>query len=156
MSENIAELIAEAEALPVFDLPELTNDDAVELGLIAVDLIRAEGLNLAVRIVLRDDVVFQAKLKQTGPGNDEWLAGKAAAATLSGEPSLLSRLRAEAAGTTFAELPDIDHAVVKGFGGSIPLRVAGELVGTITTSGEADTTDHRIASEAVRRFLAAR
>ena len=38
-------------------------------------------------------------------------------------------------------------------GGSIPLRVNGEVVGTITTSGEPDVVDHATAAEAIRRYL---
>ena len=44
---------ADVAAQPVIDLPAFTNEDAVDLGLIAVDLIRERGVNLAVRIVLR-------------------------------------------------------------------------------------------------------
>jgi uncharacterized protein (UPF0303 family) len=145
---------ADIVAQPVIDLPAFSNDDAVDLGLIAVALIRERGLNLAVRIVLRDDVVFVARLGTTGPGNDQWLAGKAATVARFGEPSLLVRRRHEEAGTPFEERDDVDHDTLKAHGGSMPIRVAGELVGSITTSGEPDVVDHDVTSEAVRRFLA--
>ena len=147
---------ADVEAQPVIDVPEFSADDAVDLGLIAVALIRERELNLAVRIVLRDDVVFQAKLKSTGVGNDPWLAGKAAVVERFGEPSLLVRRRHEEAGTPFAERTDVDHEVLKAHGGSMPIKVGGEVVGTITTSGEPDVVDHATTAEAVRRFLATR
>ena len=146
---------ADVEAQPSIDLPEFTNDDAVGLGLIAVEVIRERGLNLAVRIVLRGDTVFQAKLGGTGPGNDPWLAGKAAVVEKFGEPSLLVKLRHHEAGTPFEERTDIDHDVLKAHGGSMPIRVNGDVVGTITTSGEPDVVDHATTAEAVRRYLAA-
>ena len=130
------------------DVASFTNDDAVRLGETTIQVIRERGLSLAVRIVLRDDVVFLAKLGDTGPGNDLWLAGKAAVAVRFGEPSLLVRRRHEEAGTPF-ESDD----TFKAHGGSLPIRVAGEIVGSITTSGEPDVVDHDVASEAVRRFL---
>ena len=37
---------------------------------------------------------------------------------------------------------------------SIPLKADGEIVGTITTSGEADAVDHEAAAEALARYLA--
>jgi uncharacterized protein (UPF0303 family) len=148
--------VADLEAQPGIDLPAFGNDDAVELGLIAVDLIRERGLDLAVRIVLNGDTVFQAKLGTTGPGNDPWLAGKAAVVERFGEPSLLVKLRHLDAGTPFEERTDVDHDVVKAHGGSMPIRVNGEVVGTITTSGEPDVVDHATTAEAVRRFLATR
>jgi uncharacterized protein (UPF0303 family) len=123
---------------------------------VAIELIREQNLNLSVRILLRDDVVFQAKLKGTGADNDPWLAGKAAVAARFGEPSLLVRLRHDAAGTPFEERDDIDHDVLKAHGGSSPIRVNGEIVGSITTSGEPDVVDHAVTAKAVQRYLEAR
>jgi uncharacterized protein (UPF0303 family) len=145
---------ADLEGQPQLDVASFTNDDAVHLGELAVAVIRQHGWSLAVRIVLRGDVVFQAKLGGTGPGNDQWLAGKAAVVERFGEPSLLVRRRHEEAGTAFEDRDDIDHETHKAHGGSMPIRVAGELVGTITTSGEPDVVDHAATSEAVARFLA--
>lgn len=147
--------IADLEAQPAIDLAGFGNDDAVELGLIAVEVIRERRLNLAVRVVLEGDTVFQAKLGATGPGNDPWLAGKAAVVERFGEPSLLVKLRHLDAGTPFEDRTDVDHDALKAHGGSMPIRVNGAVVGTITTSGEPDVVDHATTAEAVRRFLAA-
>jgi uncharacterized protein (UPF0303 family) len=140
--------VADLEAQPALDVAEFTNDDAVRMGELAIAVIREHGWNLAVRIVLRGDVVFIAKLGTTGAGNDPWLAGKAALVERFGEPSLLVRRRHEEAGTPF-----VDDDTLKAHGGSIPIRVGGEVVGTITTSGEPDVIDHTATAEAVRRFL---
>lgn len=145
--------VDDLEREEVLDAESFDNDDAVDLGLAAVEVIDERGLNLAVRIVLRDDVVFQAKLGSTGPGNDGWLAGKHAVVLRFGESSLLVRRRHEAAGTPFEQLADIDHDGFKAHGGSIPIRVRGEVVGSITTSGEPDVVDHATSAEAVRRYL---
>ncbi|HEY4225905.1 MAG TPA: heme-binding protein [Pseudolysinimonas sp.] len=144
---------ADVAAQPTIDLSSFDNDDAVDLGLIAVEVIREQNVSLAVRILLRGDVVFQAKLKATGPGNDPWLAGKAAVVEHFGDPSLLVKLRHQEAGTPFEDRDDVDHAVLKAHGGSMPIRVNGEVVGSITTSGEPDVVDHRATAEAVRRYL---
>ncbi|MGP3535999.1 heme-degrading domain-containing protein [Microbacterium sp. RD1] len=144
---------ADIESEPVLDVARFDNDAAVDLGLTAVEVIDERGLNLAVRIVLHGDVVFQAKLGTTGPGNDPWLAGKAAVAEEFGEPSLLVKLRHLEAGTPFERLEGVDHDTLRAHGGAIPLRVRGELVGTITMSGEPDVLDHATAAEAVRRYL---
>ncbi|HTN55167.1 MAG TPA: heme-binding protein [Microbacterium sp.] len=148
--------VAELQYLNDIDLVDFGNDDAVRLGRLAVDIITERDLNLAVDIVLGDDLVFRAKLKETGPGNDPWLRAKAAAALRFGEASMLVKLRHLEAGTAFDERDDVDHDVVKAYGGSIPLKVAGEIVGTITTSGEADAIDHETAAEALARYLARR
>ena len=145
--------VPELEELRDLSVGELTADDAVDLGLVAVALIRERDLNLAVDVTLRGHSMFRAKLKRTGPGNDVWLDAKAAVATHFGEPSLLVKLRHLEAGTPFENRTDVDHSRRRAHGGSIPLRNGDEVVGTITVSGEPDVVDHEVAAEALRRFL---
>lgn len=144
--------VEDLEASPVFELPSFSNDDAVRLGMIGVEVIREFGLDLALEIVREGDLVFRAKTGSTGPGNDEWLAGKAAAARHYGVASLLVRRRLEASGRTTAD-DGLDDSV-KSHGGSIPILVDNVVVGTVTMSGEPDVLDHQAAAETVRRFLA--
>lgn len=143
---------SDLDYLNSIQFPRFTTDDAVSLGLVALSVIREWDLSLAVDVVLGDDLVFRAKLKDTGADNDSWLAGKAAVARHYGEPSLQVRLRLAEAGSRFEDL-DFDHDAYKAHGGSIPIRVDGEIVGTITTSGEPDAVDHEVAAEAIRRYL---
>lgn len=144
--------IDDLEPLTRLDLGIFTNEDAVDLGLCAVEIITERELDLAVDIVLDDYLVFRARLGTTGPDNDPWLAGKAAAAVYFEEPSLLVRLRHEASGQTVADF-GLDADVHRTHGGSIPLRAAGRIVGTITISGEPDVIDHEVASDAIKRYL---
>jgi uncharacterized protein (UPF0303 family) len=152
MSDLPVFTIADLESVPAFDHASFDNDDAVTLGLLAVGVIRHHRANLAVRIVLRGDAVFVAKLGTTGPGNDPWLAGKAAVAERFAEPSLLVRRRHEAAGTPFTERTDVDHELFRAHGGSVPIFVNGDVVGTITMSGEPDAVDHGLVAETIRRY----
>jgi uncharacterized protein (UPF0303 family) len=149
MSDEIPTFtVEELESVPRAELPRLDNADAVTLGIIATNVIHERGRNLAVDIVVGDDLVYRAKLGTTNAGNDEWLAGKAVTTRAFGEPSLLVRRRRESG----AELEVTDE--MKVYGGSIPLFVAGDLVGTITMSGEPDHVDHATCAEAVERYLA--
>jgi uncharacterized protein (UPF0303 family) len=152
MSELPVFTVADLESVAPFDRTSFDNDDAVALGLVAIEVIRHHGANLAVRIVLRGDAVFAAKLGTTGAGNDPWLAGKAAVAERYGEPSLLVRRRHEEAGTPFDDRTDIDHDAFRAHGGAVPIFVNGQVVGSITMSGEPDVVDHALAAEAIRRF----
>jgi uncharacterized protein (UPF0303 family) len=138
--------------VPRFEPASFDNDDAVALGLLAVEVIRHHHANLAVRIALRGDAVFVAKLGTTGPGNDAWLAGKAAVAERFGEPSLLVRRRHEEAGTPFSDRDDVDHDALRAHGGAVPIFVGGDVVGSITMSGEPDVVDHALVAETIRRF----
>lgn len=152
MSELPVFTVADLEAVPPFDRASFDNDDAVALGLVAVEVIRHHAADLAVRIRLRGDTVFVAKLGSTGAGNDPWLAGKAAVAERFGEPSLLVRRRHEAAGAPFEDRADVDHDALRAHGGAVPIFVDGEVVGSITMSGEPDVIDHALVAETIRRF----
>lgn len=150
-------------ALPEFSLDELEevsrvdvgvfgNEEAVDLGLCAVEVITERDLSLSVDVVVHGDLVFRARLGSTGPDNDPWLRGKAAVARHFEEASLLVRRRLEASGQSVADF-GLDPDVYRAHGGAIPLRAGGEVVGTITVSGEPDVVDHDVAAEALRRFL---
>lgn len=144
--------IDDLEPLARLDFGVFTNEDAVDLGLCAVEIITERELDLAVDVIIDDYLVFRARLGSTGPGNDPWLAGKAAVAVHFEEPSLLVRRRHEATGQTVADF-GLDPDVYRAHGGSVPLRAGGRIVGTITISGEPDVIDHEVASDAVKRFL---
>lgn len=145
--------VADLEQLNELSVGEMSADDAVDLGLVAIDLIRSRDLNLAVDVTLRGHSMLRAKLKNTGPDNDFWLDAKAAVAVRFGEPSLLVKLRHLEAGTPFEDRTDVDHSRLRAHGGSIPLHNGGAVVGTITVSGEPDVIDHEVAAEALRRYL---
>lgn len=150
--------------LPVFELDDLETaapfavasfdvDDAARLGTIALEVIREHGWSLAIDIVLGETLVFRAMTGETGEGNVRWLAGKAAVARHYGVPSLLAKRRLEAAGRTVTD-DGLDADSHPAYGGAIPILVGGDVIGTVTASGEPDVVDHAAAAEAVRRFLA--
>ena len=147
--------VADLEPLANLSFIGFTTDDAVDLGLVAVQVIKEWDLSLAVDIVLHGDLVFRAKLGATDAQNNPWLEGKAAVAVEFGEPSMLVKARHREAGTSFTDR-DLDHELMKAHGGSLPLRVDGHVVGTITMSGEPDATDHEAVVEALQRYLASR
>jgi uncharacterized protein (UPF0303 family) len=154
MSRPLPEFsVADLEKAGRVELEHFTKEDAFELGTIAAGVIQEWNVSLAVDIVIGDDLVYRAKLGNTGAGNDQWLAGKRAVTTHFGDSSLLVKLRQEATGVPFTDL-DLDHESLKAYGGSIPLYVGGELVATITMSGEPDVVDHETCTEAVARYLA--
>jgi uncharacterized protein (UPF0303 family) len=140
------------EAAGRVDLDHFTNEDAFELGTLATIVTQEWGLSLSVDIVIGNYLVYRARLGTTGQANDQWLSGKAAVANHFGDSSLLVKLRQEATGVPFTELP-LDHDALKAHGGSIPIYVDGNLTGTITMSGEADVVDHEAAAEALRRYV---
>jgi uncharacterized protein (UPF0303 family) len=156
MSHAIPEFsLEQLEAAGRIELDHFTNEDAFELGTMAATVTAEWGLSLSVDIVIGDYLAYRARLGTTGAGNDPWLTGKAAVVRHFGDSSLLVRRRQEETGVPFTELP-LDHEVMKAYGGSIPIYVDGNLVATLTMSGEPDVVDHEVASEALRRYVEAR
>jgi uncharacterized protein (UPF0303 family) len=153
MSHAIPEYtLDQLEAAGRIELDHFTSEDAFDLGTLAAVVTQEWGVSLSVDIVIGDYLVYRARLGATGPGNDPWLSGKAAVVKHYGESSLLVKLRQEATGIPFTDLPH-DHEVMKAHGGSIPIYVDGKLTATITMSGEPDVVDHEAASEALRRYV---
>lgn len=146
--------IEEVEGAELLEFPPMDNNAAVQLGEVALHTIQELGLNLAVDVVLGDDLVYRAKVGTTGPGNDKWLANKRAVAVFFGTSSYLAKLRLEAEGKTLADVAGTDPERMALYGGSFPIRHNGDVVGTITMSGEPDVVDHATVVTAVERFLA--
>ena len=148
--------IAELEPLLELSVGAMTADDAVDLGLATIALIRERDLNLAVDVTLRGHSMFRAKLKNTGPDNDFWLDAKARTAQRYYVPSLLVGLRARRNGGRMEDNPMFDATTHAAHGGSFPLYIRGVgPVATVTVSGLPQLEDHRLVVEALRTFHAA-
>ncbi|WP_210505402.1 heme-binding protein [Naasia sp. SYSU D00057] len=148
-SDEFTYTIEQLESTPRAEFPSFTRDDAARLGEIAIAVIREWDKDLAVDIHIGDELAFRAQLGSTGQGNAETIAGKIRVAKHFGHSSLLGRLKRDA-DPSVAEGLDGSYAW---WGGSIPIFVGGELVGTISTSGEPDDrVDHAAAEEALRRY----
>ncbi|HEY0246828.1 MAG TPA: heme-binding protein [Gryllotalpicola sp.] len=142
--------LEQLQAEPRAEFASFTRDDATRLGETTVAVIRERGLNLAVDVHIGEELAYRAQLGTTGQFNAEVIAGKRLVVKKFGHSSLLARFRKEA-----------DPALAEGlgeeykfWGGSIPIFVGGELVATLSSSGEADVVDHETIAEALRRFQA--
>jgi uncharacterized protein (UPF0303 family) len=144
--------LEQLEAAGRVELDSFSNEDAFELGTLAMAVTAEWGVSLGVDIVLGDYLVYRARLGKTGVGNDQWLSGKAAVTNHYGDSSLLVKLRREAAGAEPKDVP-ANSAAMKFYGGCIPIYVDGALVATFTLSGEKDVVDHEVAAETLRRYV---
>jgi uncharacterized protein (UPF0303 family) len=135
---------------PVANFPSFTRDDAARLGEIAVGVIREWGRNLAVDIYIGDELAYRAQLGSTGQGNADVIRGKILVVKKFGHSSLLGRFKKDADPSIADGLDDS----YKFWGGCIPIFVDGQMVGSVSTSGEPDVVDHEATIEAVRRYLA--
>jgi uncharacterized protein (UPF0303 family) len=139
------EILAQEERLT---LVHFSNDDAVDLGLIAVQLARRRSLPIVVEIRGLEQVLFRAALPGSSVVNDGWVARKARLVEELGHATLYQRMRYESAGTTFAEATGLSEDDYAAHGGGFPLTVVGEgRVGVMVVSGLPQLDDHRLVVE---------
>ena len=142
-------VLAEEERLV---LPSFRNDDAVDLGLIAVGLARERSLPIVVEIRAYDQVLFRAALPGSSVANDGWVARKTRLVEELGHSTLYQRVVHEAAGTTFSTATGLSEDDYAAHGGGFPLRVLGPdgvpaRVGVMVVSGLPQLDDHRLVVE---------
>lgn len=142
---SLDDLLAEPRTV----VPQLTRDDAVRLGEIALSVIREWERDLAVDVRVGDELAFRAQIGSTGQGNADIMARKIVTARHFGHSSLLARYKRDADPSVAEGLGD-EYAF---WGGAIPIfSPDDEIIGTISSSGEPDVVDHEAISEALRRW----
>ena len=140
-----ADVLAQEERLT---LAGFTNDDAVELGLVAVSLARERGLPIVVEVTAYDQVLFRAALPGSSVANDSWIARKTRLVERTGHATLYARLLHEAAGQTFTEHTGLSEDEYAAHGGGFPIIVAGiGRVGVMVISGLPQLADHALVVE---------
>ena len=148
------EIILRQEEILRFPQP-ISNSDALTLGLSAVELAKAFGQTVAIRIVVREAVAFSHLMDGLGLESAWWMDKKLNAAREMGMPTL--RLYAEvhtgARQVTDFLLNETSYALD---GGCVPLRARdGRIFGWFLVSGAPHQYDHEIATQAIARFLRA-
>ena len=142
----------EAEAARLI-FPRFTEDTALRLGLILVEVARADRLPVVIDIRTADRTLFHCGLPGSAPLNDLWARRKSNTALKFQQSSLLVGLRHRAKGETLAKhgLSTDDFA---DHGGAVPIRVKGAgVVAVATVSGLPQVEDHRLVVRGILMVL---
>jgi len=138
----------------VLKLPALTNNEAIELGQIAVIIGAQRKLPIAIEVRIGDWIVFHASLQGSKPENDWWINRKVAVVKLKQHSTMYERVSAEERGVDWHKennLQDETHAI---HGGAIPLITEEGFKGILIISGLPQVEDHLFAVEVLTEFLA--
>jgi uncharacterized protein (UPF0303 family) len=138
----------------ILKLPFLTNNDAIEIGQIAVTLGSQRKLPITIEIRIGDWIVFHASLEESKPENDWWINRKAAVVMLTQHSSMFERVTAEELGVDWHKengVTDETHAI---HGGALPLITKEGFKGMLIISGLPQVEDHLLAVEVLTEFLA--
>ncbi|CAH0177298.1 hypothetical protein SRABI26_01341 [Arthrobacter sp. Bi26] len=147
----IGRVLAEMDAL---QFASFSKDDALDLGLLLVELGRQRSLPIAVDITKGEQVLFHAALDGATPDNERWINAKKRTAMRYEVPSLLVGLRARAAGGMIEDNAWWDQTEFAAHGGAFPIYVRGTgAVAVVTVSGLPQKADHELVVEALRMVL---
>ena len=147
----IGRILSEIEAL---QFASFSKDDALDLGLLLVELGRTRSLPIAIDISKGEQVLFHAALDGATPDNERWINAKKRTAVRYEVPSLLVGLRARAAGGRIEDNAWFDQSVYAAHGGAFPIYLRGTgAVGTVTVSGLPQKADHELVVEALSEIL---
>ena len=138
----------------ILKLPSLTNNDAIEIGQIAVTLGNQRKLPIAIEVRISEWIVFHASLEGSKPENDWWINRKVAVVKLNQHSTMFERVSAEERGVDWHKengVTDETHAI---HGGALPLITNEGFKGILIISGLPQVEDHLLAVEVLTEFLA--
>ena len=138
----------------ILKLPSLSNNDAIEIGQIAVTLSSQRKLPIAIEVRIDEWIVFHASLEGSKPENDWWINRKVAVVLLNQHSTMFERVSAEERGVDWHNengVTDETHAI---HGGALPLITEEGFKGILIISGLPQVEDHLLAVEVLTEFLA--
>ena len=138
----------------ILKLPSLSNNDAIEIGQIAVTLGRQRKLPIAVEVRIGEWIVFHASLEGAKPENDWWINRKASVVMLNKHSTMFERVSAEERGVDWHKENDVTDETHAIHGGALPLITKDGFKGILIISGLPQVEDHLLAVEVLTEFLA--
>lgn len=149
---KLAQVIAE-EAECQFE--HFDHQTAWDFGHFLIEEAKKRDFNIAVRINLDQQLVFQYSMPGTRAGNDVWLQRKVDTVYYFGDSTERVALSHAQHGTDFYDLPWIDKFKLTKHGGGFPIRVkaSSAVIGAIAMSN-AHGHEHGFIVDCIRKFIA--
>lgn len=136
----------------LLQLPRLDADFAWALGCALREAALAQGQALAIEVRIAGQTAFWHAMAGTTPGNADWARRKRNTVELLGISSYqvgCQLARDHSSLEARMGLPPRDYA---SHGGSVPLKVGGQLLGSATVSGLPQRDDHNLAVAVLARL----
>ena len=138
----------------ILKLPSLTNNDAIEIGQIAITLGSQRKLPIAIEVRIGEWVVFHASLEGSRPENDWWINRKVAVVMLNQHSTMFERVSAEEREVDWHKENGVTAETHAIHGGALPLITEEGFKGILIISGLPQVEDHLLAVEVLTEFLA--
>jgi uncharacterized protein (UPF0303 family) len=135
-------------------LKQLSNDDAIDLGLLALKHARERHLTIALEVHRSGVVLLRAALPGSTPDNDRWLASKARIVENFHHSTLYERVRHEENDVDFYAATGLSPEFFAAHGGGVPLATKGTgVIGALIVSGLPQVEDHNFAIDVLSRYI---
>lgn len=147
---ELLKILEKQEEILVFDC--FTNEDALKLGNILVEVAKDTPQPLSFRVFMGDTIVFQYAMEGDAETRFGWTYRKYQLIKKTGHSSMHGKVRA----MFLDELKDLtSQPKVYGFGcGGFPITVKGQgIIGAVAVSGLLDPADHIYVVEALCKML---
>lgn len=148
---TLTELQTEAAGLT---LPRFDETTALQLGLILIEIAKAEALPVVINIRTANRTLFHVALPGSAANNDNWARRKSNTALMFAEASLIVGTRHRDKGEVLAKhgLSETDYA---DHGGAVPISVTGiGMVAVATVSGLPQREDHALVVRGLQALRA--
>lgn len=131
-----------------------TNDTALQLGLIIIELAKKEGKSIAVAITRGGQQLFYHAMNGTSPDQEHWIKRKSKVVERHYHSSYFMRLYNEAKNRSYFETYSVSPEEYAVHGGSFPLTIKHVgVIGTITVSGLPQEEDHQLIVTGIQTLL---
>ncbi len=130
------------------------NEDALKLGMLMVDEIKARGIELAVCIrKVNGNIIFQYATEGTNLNNQRWMQRKFNTVCYMETSSLLAAVMSDITGEKVAT-HGLSETEYKFVGGGFPVRIKGSgITMVITVSNLPHEEDHGFIVDCVSKYL---
>jgi len=150
--EKMIKDIKEQEEMLQFT--EFTSETALKIGMRLIEEARKENLSLTIDITKSGHQLFHYAFEGTSPDNDAWIIRKNRVVNRFWTSSLCIGTKLKLIDKTIDEKYFISDKEYSAHGGAFPIIIKNVgVVGTITSSGAEQITEHNLIVEVLKEFL---